>query len=110
MAKTTFEAKQRGDLIIDTKWERQHEAEVYFGWSIPHKGEPGSFVAHNDQQLMSALAAKTGTLIRRPVADVFEAFIEPDITTKFWFTKSSGRLKVGRQVKWDGKCTATRPK
>lgn len=44
---------------------------------------------------------KTGMLIRKPVADVFEAFINPDITTKFWFTKSSGRLEVGSQVQWD---------
>lgn len=40
-------------------------------------------------------------LIRKPVAEVFEAFINPDITTKFWFTKSNGRLEVGKQVQWD---------
>lgn len=40
-------------------------------------------------------------LIRRPVADVFEAFIDPRITTQFWFTKGSGRLEAGRQVRWD---------
>jgi uncharacterized protein YndB with AHSA1/START domain len=40
-------------------------------------------------------------LIRKPVADVFEAFINPDITTKFWFTKSSGRLEVGKEIQWD---------
>ena len=45
--------------------------------------------------------AKTGMLIRKPVADVFEAFTNPDITTKFWFTKSSGRLGPGKQVRWD---------
>ena len=44
---------------------------------------------------------KTGMLIRKPVADVFEALINPDITTKFWFTKSSGRLEAGKQVQWD---------
>ncbi len=44
---------------------------------------------------------KTGMLIRKPVADVFEAFVDPDITTKFWFTKSSGRLEAGKQVQWD---------
>ena len=42
-------------------------------------------------------------LIRKPVADVFEAFINPDITTQFWFTKSSGRLEVGTPVQWDWK-------
>ncbi len=39
-------------------------------------------------------------LIRRPVEEVFEAFIDPAITTKFWFTKSTGRLEVGKQVEW----------
>ncbi|WP_127593501.1 SRPBCC family protein [Paenibacillus lautus] len=40
-------------------------------------------------------------LIRRPVAQVFEAFIDPEITTKFWFTKSSGKLEEGRHIRWD---------
>jgi uncharacterized protein YndB with AHSA1/START domain len=45
--------------------------------------------------------AKTGMLIRKPVADVFEAMVNPDITAKFWFTRGSGRLEVGKQVRWD---------
>jgi uncharacterized protein YndB with AHSA1/START domain len=44
---------------------------------------------------------KTGMLIRRPVADVYEAFVNPEITTNFWFTRSSGRLEAGKQVQWD---------
>jgi uncharacterized protein YndB with AHSA1/START domain len=52
-------------------------------------------------QLKQVPIAKTGMLIRKPVADVFEAFVNPDITTKFWFTKSSGRLEAGKQVQWD---------
>ena len=48
-----------------------------------------------------APASKTGMLIRRPVAEVFNAFIDPDITTKFWFTKSTGRLEAGRHVHWE---------
>ena len=51
-------------------------------------------------QLTQVPMTKTGMLIRRPVVDVFEAFINPDITTKFWFTKSSGRLEVGQPVQW----------
>ena len=47
-----------------------------------------------------APVSKTGMLIRKPVAEVFDAFVNPDITTKFWFTKSSGRLVVGTQVQW----------
>jgi uncharacterized protein YndB with AHSA1/START domain len=45
--------------------------------------------------------AKTGMLIRQPVAKVFEAFVDPSITTRFWFTKSSGRLEVGQRITWE---------
>ena len=40
-------------------------------------------------------------LIRKPVAEVFEAFINPQVTSKFWFTKSSGRLETGKEIRWD---------
>jgi uncharacterized protein YndB with AHSA1/START domain len=52
-------------------------------------------------QLTQVPISRTGMLIRGPVAEVFEAFINPDITTKFWFTKSSGRLEAGKQVQWE---------
>ena len=45
--------------------------------------------------------ARAEMLIRKPVAEVFEAFVNPAITSKFWFTKSSGRLEPGKQVQWD---------
>ena len=50
--------------------------------------------------LETAPIAKTGMMIRRPAAEVFEAFVDPAVTTKFWFTKSSGRLEAGRSVIW----------
>jgi catechol 2,3-dioxygenase-like lactoylglutathione lyase family enzyme len=37
-------------------------------------------------------------LIRKPAAEVFEAFVDPDVTTHFWFTKGSGRLEVRRRL------------
>jgi len=40
-------------------------------------------------------------LIHKPVAEVFEALIDPAITSRFWFSKSSGRLETGKQVRWD---------
>ncbi len=46
------------------------------------------------------IEAKAGMLVRRPPAEVFDAFIDPSITTKFWFTKSTGRLEPGRHVTW----------
>jgi len=48
----------------------------------------------------TAAVAKTEMLIRRPVSEVFEAFANPEITTKFWFTKSSGRLEEGKKREW----------
>jgi len=51
-------------------------------------------------QLTKAPVAKTGMLIRKPVAQVFDAFINPEITSKFWFTKSSGPLKPDAKVEW----------
>ncbi len=44
---------------------------------------------------------ETQMLIRKPVSQVFQAIIDPTITTNFWFTKSSGRLEVGKTVKWE---------
>jgi len=55
----------------------------------------------NKLQLKHVPVAKAGMLIRRPVAEVFEAFVDPAITTRFWFTKGSGRLETGKQVQWD---------
>jgi uncharacterized protein YndB with AHSA1/START domain len=48
-----------------------------------------------------APAAKAEMLIRRPVSEVFQAFVDPAITTKFWFTKSSGKLEPGADVRWE---------
>lgn len=39
-------------------------------------------------------------LIRKPAKIVFEAMIVPEITTQFWFTKSSAKLETGKTVKW----------
>ncbi len=55
----------------------------------------------NNLQLTQMPVAIAEMLIRRPVAEVFEAFINPATTSKFWFTSSSGRLEPGKQVQWD---------
>ena len=44
--------------------------------------------------------ANAQMVIRKPIADVFEAFVDPKVTTKFWFTKSSGKLVPGERVRW----------
>jgi uncharacterized protein YndB with AHSA1/START domain len=55
----------------------------------------------NNVNLTHRPVAKTGMLIRKPVDQVFEAFIDPGITTRFWFTKGSGRLEAGKRIKWE---------
>jgi uncharacterized protein YndB with AHSA1/START domain len=40
-------------------------------------------------------------LIRRPAGEVFEAFVDPEITSKFWFTHGSGRLDSGGDIRWE---------
>ena len=54
----------------------------------------------NNFHLTQAPVAKAAMLIRRPVPEVFEAFIDPAITSRFWFTKSTGRLESGAHIKW----------
>ena len=51
-------------------------------------------------QLTQVPTTQTGLLIRKPAEEVFEAFVDPAVTTQFWFTHGSGRLEVGREVEW----------
>ena len=39
-------------------------------------------------------------LIRRPLAQVFRAFVYPEVTSKFWFTRGSGPLEAGKVTQW----------
>ena len=54
-----------------------------------------------DMRLTKEPVAKTGMLIRRPVEQVFEAIVNPEITSRFWFSKGSGRLETGKRVSWE---------
>jgi uncharacterized protein YndB with AHSA1/START domain len=51
-------------------------------------------------QITKEPIAKAEMLIRRPVAEVFTAFIDPEVTRNFWFTKGSGKLVAGKSVTW----------
>jgi uncharacterized protein YndB with AHSA1/START domain len=42
----------------------------------------------------------TEILIRRPCAEVFNAFADPAMTTQFWFTKSTGKMVAGAELTW----------
>ena len=49
----------------------------------------------------SKIFVQAQMLIRKPIQEVFEAFIDPEITTNFWFTKSTGKLEEGKTVTWE---------
>lgn len=40
-------------------------------------------------------------LIRKPAAEVYNAFIDPSVTSRFWFSKSTGILEEGKTVTWE---------
>ena len=52
-------------------------------------------MAYNDQNFAEAVM-----LIRKPTSEVFNSFIDPEITKNFWFTKGSGKLEQGKNITW----------
>lgn len=50
---------------------------------------------------MTAPVASSGMLIRRPAAEVFAAFVDPAVTSRFWFSAGSAPLTPGAVVRWD---------
>jgi uncharacterized protein YndB with AHSA1/START domain len=42
-----------------------------------------------------------GMLLRCRPETAFEAFVDPVVTTKFWFTRSTGRMEQDRELLWD---------
>jgi len=49
----------------------------------------------------SKIFVQAQMLIRKPIDKVFEAFINPEVTTNFWFTKSTGKLEEGKTITWE---------
>ena len=39
--------------------------------------------------------------IRRPASDVFQAFVRPELLTRFWLRSASAPLKAGARVRWE---------
>jgi uncharacterized protein YndB with AHSA1/START domain len=46
-------------------------------------------------------AVQHGMIVHRPVEEVFRAMVDPEVTTRFWFTRSSGPVVAGAHVRWD---------
>lgn len=49
---------------------------------------------------LKPLTVRAQMLIRKPVRMVFEAFVDPAITSKFWFSRGTGKLEQGKDVTW----------
>jgi uncharacterized protein YndB with AHSA1/START domain len=45
-------------------------------------------------------SVQSSMLIRRPVGEVFAAFVNPQTLRKFWLADASGPLAPGARVKW----------
>lgn len=58
-------------------------------------------MAANTLVLTHAPQTAVSLLIRRATNDVFNAFVDPAITTQFWFTKGSGHLAAERTIRWE---------
>lgn len=50
--------------------------------------------------LTKAPAVGVGMLIRRTPGEVFEALADPAVTTRFWYTNSTGRMTEGAELTW----------
>jgi uncharacterized protein YndB with AHSA1/START domain len=49
----------------------------------------------------SKIFVEAQMLIRKPIQEVFKAFIDPEIITNFWFTRSTGKLEEGKTIIWE---------
>jgi uncharacterized protein YndB with AHSA1/START domain len=54
----------------------------------------------DELQLTRPPTIQSAMRMRRPAGEVFEAMVNPEITTNFWFTRSTGRLAPGAAVLW----------
>lgn len=77
----------------DNAWQQVSEQAIAKYKVILQESEDG-------KHLVAQPAAKASMLIRKPAAEVFEAFIEPDITSQFWYSRGSGRLDTRKPVTW----------
>ena len=46
------------------------------------------------------LVSKAELQIRKPIEDVFEGIVNPDIMTKYFISESNGRLETGKELLW----------
>lgn len=79
---------------LDVAWA-EYAGRTQQGWTFMIGKLNGVYLAENDIPRVTAQM-----LVRKPAMDLYNAFIDPAITTHFWFTKSSGALEAGKSVTW----------
>ncbi|ONI76274.1 polyketide cyclase [Actinosynnema sp. ALI-1.44] len=40
-------------------------------------------------------------IVRRPAAEAFQAFADPAVTARFWYSRSSGPMVAGADLRWE---------
>jgi uncharacterized protein YndB with AHSA1/START domain len=55
---------------------------------------------NKDRYLTEVPSVRVGMLIHAEPARVFEAIVDPRITSKVWYTKSTGRMVEGAALRW----------
>ncbi|REF00679.1 uncharacterized protein YndB with AHSA1/START domain [Thermomonospora umbrina] len=51
--------------------------------------------------LTQAPAAYACMIVRRSAEEVFQAFADPAVTRRFWYSKSSGPMVAGAKLRWE---------
>jgi len=54
----------------------------------------------SDLKLTKVPSVRVGLLMRTPPEQAFEALRDPAITTRFWYTKSTGPMAPGAALRW----------
>ncbi|MFI6386980.1 SRPBCC family protein [Nonomuraea sp. NPDC050540] len=52
-------------------------------------------------QLTQAPAAYACMIVRTPAETAFQAFADPAVTTRLWYSKSSGPMLPGAELRWE---------
>lgn len=47
------------------------------------------------------LTAKATLQVQKPIDEVFEAIVNPNIITQYFISKSSGRMEAGNKLQWE---------
>jgi uncharacterized protein YndB with AHSA1/START domain len=58
-------------------------------------------MASSGMELTNIPDVKVEMVVRKPPEEVFRAFVDPEVTTRFWFTKSDGKMTPGAHLRWD---------